>query len=165
LPLIAAYAHKDFFAEVVPIAALHGDNVSTLLEVLLRYLPEGPPYFPEDMPTDRSEQFFVAELIREQVMLHTHEEVPYAIAVEVEAMQERRDGGVEIDACILVEKDSHKGIILGRQGRMIKTLGTNARHAISELLHCPVHLRLLVRLKKDWRERETTLRDLGFLER
>jgi GTP-binding protein Era len=162
LPLIAGYEHKASFAEIVPIAALHGENVPTLIEVILRYLPEGPQYFPEDMPTDRSERFFVAELIREQVMLHTHEEVPYAVAVEVEAMQERRDGGIEIDACILVEKDSHKGILLGRQGRMIKMLGMQARQAIGEMLHCTVHLRLLVRLKKDWRQHEATLRDLGF---
>ena len=162
LPLIAGYEHKASFAEVIPIAALHGENVPTLIEVILRYVPEGPQYFPEDMPTDRSERFFVAELIREQVMLHTHEEVPYAVAVEVEAMQERQDGGVEIDACLLVERDSHKGILLGRQGRMIKMLGMQARQAIGEMLHCPVHLRLLVRLKKDWRQHEATLRDLGF---
>ena len=162
LPLIAAYEDKEFFAEVMPIAALTGENVSTLIEVILRYLPTGPQYFPEDMPTDRSERFFVAELIREQVMLHTHEEVPYAVAIEVEDMQERRDGGVEIDACIIVERESHKGILLGRQGRMIKTLGMQARQAIGEMLHCPVHLRLLVRLKKDWRQHEATLRDLGF---
>ena len=86
------------------LAARRGDGVPQLLESVLRYVPEGLPYFPEDMPTDRDERFFIAELIREQVMLRTHEEVPYAVAVEIEALQERRDGGMEIDAAILVEK-------------------------------------------------------------
>ena len=164
LPLIAAYAQRTAFAEILPLAARRGEGVPRLLECVLRYVPEGPPYFPEDMPTDRDERFFIAELIREQVMLRTHEEVPYAVAVEVETLQERRDGGMEIDAAILVEKASQKGILVGQQGRMIKEIGTQARQAITRLLHCPVHLRLIVRVKKNWREHDTVLRDLGFRE-
>jgi GTP-binding protein Era len=164
LPLIAAYEQRTAFAEILPLAARRGEGVSRLLECVLRYVPEGPPYFPEDMPTDRDERFFIAELIREQVMLRTHEEVPYAVAVEVEALQERRDGGMEIDAAILVEKASQKGILVGQHGRMIKEIGTQARQAITRLLHCPVHLRLIVRVKKNWREHDTVLRDLGFRE-
>jgi GTP-binding protein Era len=97
-------------------------------------------------------------------MLRTHEEVPYAVAVEIEALQERRGGGMEIDAAILVEKTSQKGILVGQHGRMIKDIGTHARQAIMRLLHCPVHLRLIVRVKKNWREHDAVLRDLGFRE-
>jgi GTP-binding protein Era len=160
--LIAAYEHKEAFAEVLPLVAQRGEGVSQLLECVLRYVPEGPRYFPEAMSTDRDERFLIAELIREQVMLRTHEEVPYAVAVEVEALQERHDRGVEIDASLLVEKTSQKGILVGQHGRMIKDIGMHARQAIARLLHCPVHLRLVVRVKKNWRERDALLRDLGF---
>ena len=164
LPLIATYEQRAAFAEIIPLAARRGEGVPQLLESVLRYMPEGPPYFPEDMPTDRDERFFIAELIREQVMLRTHEEVPYAVAVEIEALQERRGGDMEIDAAILVEKTSQKGIMVGQHGRMIKDIGTHARRAIMRLLHCPVHLRLIVRVKKNWREHDAVLRDLGFRE-
>ena len=164
LPLIAAYEQRAAFAEILPLAARRGDGVPRLLECVLRYVPEGPRYFPEDMPTDRNERFFIAELIREQVMLRTHEEVPYAVAVEVEDVQERPDGGMEIDALLLVEKTSQKGILVGQHGRMIKDIGTHAREALTQLLHCPVHLRLVVRVKQNWRERDALLRDLGFKE-
>jgi GTP-binding protein Era len=164
LPLIAAYEQRAAFAEIIPLAARRGEGVPQVLESVLRYVPEGPLYFPEDMPTDRDERFFIAELIREQVLLRTHEEVPYAVAVELETLQERRDGGMEIDAAILVEKTSQKGILVGQHGRMIKDIGTHARQAIMRLLHCAVHLRLIVRVKKNWREHDAVLRDLGFRE-
>ncbi len=162
LPLIAGYADREAFAEILPLAARQGEGVEHLLTYVLQHMPEGPRYFPDDIPTDRDERFFIAELIREQAMLRTHEEVPYAIAVDVESVQERHDGSVEIDAAFLVEKDSQKGILVGQHGRMIKELGIHAREAITRLLHCPVHLRLIVRVKKNWREHEATLRDLGF---
>ena len=164
LPLIADYPDKDAFAEVLPLSALRGDNVAALVECLVRYLPEGPPHFPPDMPTDRDERFLIAELIREQVMLRTHEEVPYAVAVEIEAFRERRGGGVEIEAGVMVEKASQKGIVVGRQGQMIKAIGTQARRAIGGLLHCPVRLHLTVRVRRDWKEHAGTLRTLGFGE-
>jgi GTP-binding protein Era len=164
LPLIAAYAEKECFAEIFPLSALHGENVSALVESIVQYLPEGPQYFPEHMSTDCPERLLIAELIREQVFLHTHEEVPYAVAVEVEAMHERHDGSVEIQASILVEKESQKGILVGRQGRMIKTIGMQARSAMRDLLHRPVHLRLFVRVEKHWKERDAVLRELGFGE-
>lgn len=164
LPLIAACSDTSYFAEVMPLSALRGTNVDTLEETIVRYLPEGPRYFPDDMPTDRSEGFFIAELIREQAILRTHEEIPYAIAVAVESFQERGDGSVAIDACLLVEKDSQKGMVIGRRGQMIKTIGTHARQAIARLLRCPVHLRLYVRVRAGWRERDAVLRSLGFGE-
>jgi GTP-binding protein Era len=164
LPLIARCADTAAFAEVFPVSARRGDNLPALLERIVHYLPEGPRYFPEDMPTDRDERFLIAELIREQAILRTHEEVPHAIAVEVEAMHERADGGVEIDACLLVEKPSQKGILVGHRGQMIKTIGTAARLAIGQMLRCPVHLRLLVRVQSHWQDREAVLRSLGYGE-
>lgn len=164
LPLIADFADRDAFAEVLPLSALRGDNVEALIDCLVRYLPEGPPHFPPDMPTDRDERFLIAELIREQVMLRTHQEVPYAVAVEIEEFRERRDGGVEIEASVMVEKASQKGILVGRQGQMIKAIGTQARRAIGGLLHCPVRLHLVVRVRRNWKEHTGTLRTLGFGE-
>ena len=163
LPLIADNPDKDAFSEVVPLSALRGDNVESLVECLVRYLPESPPYFPPDMPTDR-EHFLIGELIREQVMLRTHEEVPYSVAVEVEEFHERKGGGVEIEASIVVEKASQKGIVVGRQGQMIKAIGTQSRRAIGALLHCPVRLHLVVRVRRNWKEHAGTLRTLGFGE-
>ena len=164
LPLIAENPDKDAFSEVIPLSALRGDNVEALVECLVRYLPEGPPHFPTDMATDRGELFLIGELIREQVMLRTHEEVPYSVAVEVEEFRERRGGGVEIEASVVVEKASQKGIVVGRQGQMIKAIGTQSRRAIGALLHCPVRLHLVVRVRRNWKEHAGTLRTLGFGE-
>ena len=164
LPLIAENPDKDAFSEVIPLSALRGDNVEALVECLVRYLPEGPPHFPTDMATDRGEHFLIGELIREQVMLRTHEEVPYSVAVEVEEFRERRGGGVEIEASVVVEKASQKGIVVGRQGQMIKAIGTQSRRAIGALLHCPVRLHLVVRVRRNWKEHAGTLRTLGFGE-
>jgi GTP-binding protein Era len=162
LPLIARYAETAFFAQVFPLSARRGDNIPELLASLQQTLPEGPRYFSEDMPTDRDERFFIAELIREQILHLTHAEVPYAVAVEVEQMYERGDGSVEIDANICVDKASQKGILVGHQGRMIKTIGTRARQAIGRMLRTPVHLRLRVRVNTRWQERDAALRALGF---
>jgi GTP-binding protein Era len=162
LPLIAAYAETAFFAQVFPLSARRGDNIPALLASLQAALPEGPRYFPENMSTDRHEGFFIAELIREQVLHLTHAEVPYAVAVEVEYMHEHGDGSLEIDASICVDKASQKGILVGRQGRMIKTIGTRARQAIGRMLQTPVHLRLRVRVNAGWQERDAALRALGF---
>ena len=162
LPLIAACDDSEFFAEVFPLSAHRGDNVPDLLDRILAQLPEGPRYFPEDMPTDRDERFLIAELIREQVLYQAREEVPHAVAVVVEMMQERDDGGVEIDACLYVERDSQKRILVGKQGQMIKSIGMRARQSIGRMLRCPTHLRLLVRVNKRWKQREAALRQLGF---
>lgn len=162
LPLIGAFEEKAAFTEVFPLSALQGENVATLVEAIIRHLPTGPRYFPDGMPTDRDEAFFIAELIREQAVLHTQQEIPYAIAVDVETMTEHSAGGVEIDACLWVEKASQKGILIGRHGRMIKTIGRQARLAIARMLRCPVHLRLFVRVKKGWQQQDALLRSLGF---
>ena len=162
LPLIAAYEGKAFFAQVFPLSGQRGDNVPALLESIQQTLPEGPRYFPGDTPTDRDERFFIAELIREQVLHRTYEEVPHAVGVEVEEVHERHDGSVAISAMIFVDKASQKGILVGRQGRTVKAIGTQARQAIRHMLRTPVHLHLVVRVKKGWREHDATLRALGF---
>lgn len=164
LPIIDACVDKSAFTEVFPLSALQGENISTLVDVIIQHLPAGPRYFPDDMPSDRGEEFFIAELIREQAVLRTQQEIPYAIAVEVEMMTERTDGGVEIDACLWVEKASQKGILIGRHGQMVKTIGQQARLGIARMLHCPVHLRLFVRVKKGWQQQDALLRSLGFGE-
>ncbi len=164
LPLIAGCKDTEYFAEIFPLSGRRGDNVAELLNRIQQVLPEGPRFFPEDMPTDRDDRFLIAELIREQVLYQTHEEVPHAVAVAVEAMQERRDGGIEIDACLFVERTSQKGILVGKQGQMIKTIGSRARQAIGRMMQCPVHLRLIVRVNKRWKDRETSLRALGFTD-
>jgi GTP-binding protein Era len=161
LPLIDAFEKKAAFAEVFPLSALRGVNVSALLDSIVKHLPQGPRYFPEDMPTDRNERFFVAELIREQAVLRTQQEVPYAVAVEIESMTEQPNG-VRIEACLWVEKASQKGILIGRHGRMVKSISQQARLGIARMLRCPVHLRLFVRVKKDWQQDEALLRALGF---
>lgn len=162
LLMIDQYAETGSFAQIFPLSGQRGDNVEALLECIQQVLPEGPPYFPEDMPTDRDERFLIAELIREQVLYQTHQEVPHSVAVAVEGFRERRDGGVEIDACLFVEHNSQKGILVGRQGQMIKTIGMRSRHAIGHLLRCPVHVRLMVRVSKRWKDRDAALRTLGF---
>ena len=164
LPMIGDNPDRNAFSEVIPLSALRGDNVEALLASLVQYLPEGPPLFPLDLPTDRDEHFLIGELIREQVMLRTHEEVPYSVAVEVEGFHERHGGGVEIEATVVVEKASQKGILVGRQGRMIKAIGTQSRRAIGALLRCPVRLHLVVRVRRDWKEHPHTLRTLGYGE-
>lgn len=162
LPLIAAYRELHEFTEVVPISALQGNNVTTLVEVIGRYLPEGPQYYPDDQVTDHPEQFVCAEMIREKILQLTHEEIPHSIAVAIEAMSVRDNGVVDISAVIYVERDSQKGIIIGKQGSLLKQVGQRAREDIERLLGSRIFLQLWVKVKKDWRNRERTLRELGY---
>lgn len=162
LPLITRFQQEMNFAEVVPVSALEGDNTDRLLEVLTRYMPEGPKYYPDDMVTDHPERFIVAELIREKVLHLTRDEIPHAIAVDVEEMEERKNDNVFIKAVIYVERDSQKGIIVGNKGQMLKNIGQLARGDIENLLGSKVYLDLWVKVKKDWRNREGTLRNFGF---
>ena len=162
LPLIAAYNELHDFTEVVPISALQGNNVTTLVEVIGRYIPEGPQYYPDDQVTDHPEQFVCAEMIREKILQLTHEEIPHSIAVAIEAMSVRDNGVVDISAVIYVERDSQKGIIIGKQGALLKTVGQRAREDIERLLGSRIFLQLWVKVKKDWRNRERTLKELGY---
>lgn len=162
LPLMEEYRKLHEFAEIIPISAKLGSNVNTLLEHLQRYLPEGPQYYPADQVTDHPEQFVIAELIREKILHLTREEVPHSIAVAIEDMKAEPNGVVHISAVIYVERDSQKGIIIGKQGAMLKEVGKRARTDIENLLGSRSFLELWVKVKKDWRNQERVLRDLGF---
>jgi GTP-binding protein Era len=162
LPIIVAYKDLYDFAEIVPISALQGNNVNTLLEQIGKYLPEGPQYYPADQVTDYPEQFICAELIREKILHMTREEIPHSIAVAIENMKVEENGLVTIGAVIFVERDSQKGIVIGKQGAMLKEIGKQARRDIEKLLGSKIFLELWVKVKKDWRNREHVLKDLGF---
>lgn len=162
LPVMAQYKELYDFAQIVPVSALNGNNVSTLLTQLEQYLPDGPQYYPEDQVTDHPEQFVCAELIREKILHLTREEVPHSIAVMIEEMRVGNNGVVYISAVILVERDSQKGIIIGKKGALLKEIGQKAREDIEKLLGSKTFLECWVKVKKDWRNQESVLKDLGF---
>jgi GTP-binding protein Era len=135
--------------------------VNVLLEELKKLMPEGPRYFPDDMMTDQPERLIIAEIVREKLLLRLTEEVPHGIAVTVERMKERKNI-VDIEAVIYCEKESHKGIIIGKGGKMLKAVGIDARADIEKLLDCHVNLKLWVKVKEDWRNRENVIKNLGF---
>lgn len=149
--------------EIVPIAAIEGKNVDTLLEVIIKYLPEGPQFFPDDMITEQPEKVIVAELVREKTLQLLRDEVPHGIAVEVITMKERKNNDIyDIDVNIYCERKSHKGIIIGKEGKMLKKIGSLARRDIENLLGCRVNLQLWVKIRPDWRDKEFDLKDLGY---
>ena len=163
LPVIESYSQVYNFSEIVPISALEDENITELLDTLLSYLPEGPQYYPEDMVTDQPERFIAAELIREKVLHATREEIPYSIAVVVEQMKTRDDQEiVDLNATIYVERDSQKGIIIGKSGAMLKRIGSQARQDIERILGTKVFLTLWVKVKKNWRMDENYLRMFGY---
>lgn len=163
LKLIDDYSAQFDFCEVVPISALSGDGVDRLLKVLEPYIPEGPQYYPEDMITDQPERVIVAEMIREKIMRRTHEELPYGVAVQVESFTEKPEKNlVVIQAVVNVERDSHKKIVVGKRGQMIRTLGQDARREIERFLGTRVYLELFVRVQKDWTQSDRILRELGY---
>lgn len=163
LALIDAYSKRFEFKEVVPICAENGDGVPQLLQAIEPYLPEGPQFYPDDMLTDQPERFIVAEMVREKVMRRTSEEIPYGVAVQVESFEEKPEKNlVVIQAVIHVERDSHKKIIVGKGGQMIRTLGQDARYEIERFLGTKVFLELFVRVDKDWSQSSRMLRELGY---
>lgn len=162
LEVITTFTQEHDFDHVFPISALEGINVQPLLKQLKADLPEGPKYYPSDQIMDHPEYFLVAEFIREKILLLTHEEIPHSVAVNVEAMKVNSDDKLEIHAIIIVERDSQKGIIIGKQGTMIKRIGTMARRDIERVLGNKVRLELWVRVQKNWRERQSQLHDLGY---
>ncbi|MDX8359551.1 GTPase Era [Cytobacillus sp. IB215316] len=165
LPLIKQYETKYAFKEIVPISALQGSNVETLLDQIKKYLPEGPQYYPEDQVTDHPERFIIAELIREKALHLTREEIPHSIAVVIDGIQRRENNNaIYISATIIVERSSQKGIVIGKQGKMLKEIGKRARHDIETLLGTKVFLELWVKVQKDWRNKLTHIRDFGFNE-
>ncbi|MDA2633520.1 GTPase Era [Bacillus cereus] len=164
LELIDQYRKLHEFAEIVPISALDGNNVDALIGTIKKYLPEGSQYYPENQVTDHPERFIIAELIREKVLHLTREEVPHSVAVVIDAIQKREGGAVYINATIVVERASQKGIIIGKQGKMLKEVGKRARFDIEALLGSKVFLEVWVKVQKDWRNKMSQLRDLGFRE-
>ncbi|KMK93846.1 GTPase Era [Rossellomorea marisflavi] len=163
LPIIRKYNKLYPFAATVPISALEGNNVDQLLGLLKDRLPEGPQFYPADQITDHPERFIVSELIREKVLHLTREEIPHSIAVVIDKM-ERKDSNNLIDvlATIIVERDSQKGIVIGKRGAMLKEVGKRARIDIENLLGSKVYLELWVKVQKDWRNRASNLKDYGF---
>lgn len=164
LELIDQYRKLHDFAEIVPISALDGNNVEALIGTIKKYLPEGPQYYPDNQVTDHPERFIIAELIREKVLHLTREEVPHSVAVVIDAIQKREGGAVYINATIVVERPSQKRIIIGKQGKMLKEVGKRARFDIEALLGSKVFLEVWVKVQKDWRNKMSQLRDLGFRE-
>lgn len=162
LPIITGYNARYDFAATVPISAKEENNLDALLAEIKKYLPRGPQYYPEDMVTDQPERLIVAELIREKVLLHTREEIPHAIAVDIEEMKERDNGDMYVRATIYVERESQKGIVIGKRGALLKEIGAQSRGDIQMLLGCKVFLDLWVKVKKDWRNRDSILKEFGF---
>ncbi len=161
-------AYKDVlpFVEIVPVSAMKGDNTDNLIETIMKYLPEGPQYYDEDTITDQPERQIVAELIREKALRLLEDEVPHGIAVAIDQMKERKSGDIiDIDATIVCERDSHKGIIIGKQGEKLKRIGMQARIEIENLLDMKVNLKLWVKVKKDWRDSDFLLKNYGYSKR
>lgn len=153
------------FDEIIPLSAAKGENVEALVEKMAELLPEGPQYYPPDMTTDQPERVVVAEFIREKALLMTREEVPHSVAVEVQEMKLRKDGEiVDIFATIFVERESQKGILIGKGGRVLKEIGSKARADIEHLLGSHIFLDLRVRVKKDWRKDERYIKQFGYTE-
>ncbi|ALS00806.1 GTPase Era [Enterococcus silesiacus] len=162
LGIIEDYSNQMEFAEVVPISATEGNNVDRLMDVLIDQMPEGPQYFPDDQVTDHPEYFIVSELVREKVLLLTRDEIPHSVAVVVDSMKRDDNDKVHIQATIIVERDSQKGIIIGKGGKMLKQIGTKARQDIEHLLDDKVYLELWVKVQKDWRDKKVHLQDFGY---
>lgn len=163
--IIESYREKFDFTEIIPVSALKGNNLERLLEQIKKYLPEGPLYYPRDQVTDHPERFIITELIREKALHLTHEEVPHSLAVVMEKLDRQADKNmIHVMATIIVERDSQKGIIIGKQGKMLKEIGKRARVDIENLLGSKVFLELWVKVQKDWRNKMSQLRDFGFRE-
>ncbi|TVQ39281.1 MAG: GTPase Era [Wenzhouxiangella sp.] len=161
LALTQQFTARDEFAAVVYLSAEKSQGLEDLLEEVFRILPEGEAQYPEDLFTDRSERFLVAELVREQLMLQLHQEIPYGLTVVIERF-ERQPRRLEIQALILVAEDRHKGMVIGRQGQVLKRVGSRARQAAAELLGMPVHLELHVKTRAGWVDDEGSLDELGY---
>ena len=162
LPIIEKYTKAYDFAGVVPISAKEKMNLDSLLAELNKYLPEGPQYYPADTVTDQPERLIAAEMIREKVLHLTRDEIPHAIAVDIEEMKSRANDKVYIRATIYVERESQKGIVIGKRGALLKEIGALARKDIETMLGSKTYLDLWVKVKKDWRDRSNVLRELGF---
>lgn len=161
LPIIDAYRKEMDFDQIIPISAFNGDGTREVLDAIFSFLPYGPMFYDEDTVTDQPQRQIVAELIREQALRILDDEIPHGIAVSVEQMKVSKKI-VDIEATIICEKDSHKGILIGKGGQMLKKIGTNARHGIEDMMQCRVNLKLWVKVKKDWRDSDYLLKNFGY---
>ncbi len=161
--LIEKYDKMDLFKEIIPISALNNTNVDGFIKVLEGMLPEGPQYFPEDMITDQPEKFIISELIREKALINLEEEIPHGIFVTIDSFKEREDKNlIDVFATIICEKKSHKGIVIGKNGRMLKEIGQSARMDIENLLDAKVNLQLWVKVEPNWREKADKVKYFGY---
>lgn len=156
------YSKEFNFAEIIPISALKGKNVPKLIALMVEALPEGPMYYPEDMITDVQEKFVVAEIVREKALRNLREEVPHGIAVDIIQMKQADNGTYHIEAEIICEKDSHKGIIIGKNGQSLKKIGETARFELERFLRAKVNIKLWVKVRKEWRDNANLLKELGY---
>lgn len=161
--LIIKYDKMDLFEEIIPISALEDENIDRYIDVLRKIFPEGPQYFPEDTITDQPERFVISEMIREKALINLEEEVPHGIYVSVDGVKNREGKDfIDVFANIYVEKESHKGIVIGKKGKMLKLIGMQAREDIEGLLGSKVNLQLWVKVEKNWRERENKIKYFGY---
>lgn len=166
LVLMQKYHNENLFADVVPISALKGKNTDTLLKVLRKYIEEGPKYFPDHMITDQPERVLIAELIREKVLHYIHDEVPHGVAVDIEQMKSREEKDIiDVNAIIYCERDSHKGIIIGKNGRKLKGIGKSSREDIERLLGSKVNLQVWVKVKENWRNLQNSISNFGYTDK
>ncbi len=166
LPLIDRFRSLYDFREIVPVSAVTGDGVDRLIELIREALPEGPKYFPDDLFTDNSERFIAAEIVREKILLLTHKDIPYATAVTVDAFKEDEEKNrIRITATITVEKDSQKGILIGKGGKMLKEIGTQARLEMEQFFAAKIFLELFVRVRKDWTKDAKWLKEFGYSDK
>ena len=166
LVFIDAYRKILDFAEIIPASALRDKNADEIVESIFKYLPQGPQYYDEDTVTDQPMRQIVAEIIREKALHALNEEIPHGIAVTIEKMKERKNGKItDIEATIICERDSHKGIIIGKQGSMLKKIGSNARYEIEQMLEMKVNLQLWVKVRKEWRDSDLLLKNYGYNEK
>lgn len=165
LNFIDVYRKEMDFAEIVPVSALKGDNTDVLINCIMKYLPYGPAFYDEDTVTDQPERQIVAELIREKALRCLEDEIPHGIAVSIESIKYRRSSKeliADIEATIVCERESHKGIVIGKQGAMLKKIGSKARPEIEDMLECRVNLQLWVKVKKDWRDSDFLMKNFGY---
>ena len=163
LKVIDNYRKIYDFAEIVPVSALKGTNTDDLIETIFKYLPYGPMFYDEDTVTDQPMRQIVAELIREKALKCLSDEIPHGIAVYIDQMKERKSGNMfDIDATIVCERDSHKGIIIGKQGAMLKKIGSAARYEIERMMEMQINLKLWVKVRKEWRDSDMQLKNFGY---
>ena len=159
---LAMYSEAFEFDEIIPISAIKGKNVDTLIDLMKKAMPEGPKYYPDDMITDVQEKFVVSEIVREKALRCLRDEVPHGIAVDIIQMKQKENGTYHIEVDLICEKDSHKGIIIGKNGQTLKKIGETARYELERFLHAKVNIKIWVKVRKEWRDNQLLLKELGY---